>query len=327
LVFVFLRTVYQRYCVADNPPVRYRLPAAERRRMFQYGFFNNFNDAGTLLMGSATDNFFIAAFIDPISVGIYAFYSRLNDMATNLLPGQLFDNIIQPLFFSIKPDEAHYRLRQSFTFLLNTNLILLWPMLAYATVYHADIVQVIFGGKFVEQSWLLPLTILFSTINSIGVPVGLVAKYEEKASIMLLSKIFVAYNLAAMVLLLPRFGIYGAMLARGSAELFKNLFIWWWVRRTAIWTNVRAVVVSALLLWGALTTLCYSVKLTVSAPAVLQLVFGALICGAGVLIYVRTPAIAPADRQMLAAVFHGAEARMLRLLGLIKGGATPTPGQ
>jgi O-antigen/teichoic acid export membrane protein len=326
LVFVFLRTVYRRHCVADSPPDRYRMPAAERRRMFQYGFFNNFNDAGTLLMGSATDNFFIAAFIDPISVGIYAFYSRLNDMATNLLPGQLFDNIIQPLFFSIKSGEAHYRLRQSFTFLLNTNLILLWPMLAYATVYHAEIVQVIFGGKFVEQSWLLPLIIFFSTINSIGAPVGLVAKYEEKASIMLLSKIFVVYNLAAMVLLLPKFGIYGAMLARGSAEVFKNFFIWWWVRRTAIWTNFRALMISALLLWGTVTTVCYLVKTTVPAPAILQLFFGALICSSGVLIYVRTPAMASTDRQMLASVFHGKEARILRFFGLIKPDTLPAPG-
>jgi O-antigen/teichoic acid export membrane protein len=294
--------------------------------MFQYGFFNNFNDAGTLLMGSATDNFFIAAFIDPVSVGIYAFYTRLNDMATNLLPGQLFDNIIQPLFFSIKPVEAHYRLRQSFTFLLNTNLILLWPMLVYATVYHAEIVQVIFGGKFVEQSWLLPLIILFSTINAIGVPVGLVAKYEEKASIMLLSKIFVLYNLAAMVMLLPRFGIYGAMLARGSAELFKNLFIWWWVRRAAIWTNVRALLVSALLLWGTLTTICYSLKVVVPAPAIIQLLFGALICGAGILTYVRTPALASTDRQMLAKVFHGKEARILQFLGLIRPSHSATLG-
>jgi O-antigen/teichoic acid export membrane protein len=326
LVFVFLRTVYQRHCAANSPRDGYQMPAAERRRMFQYGFFNNFNDAGTLLMGSATDNFFIAAFIDPISVGIYAFYCRLSDMATNLLPGQLFDNIIQPLFFSIKSDEAHYRLRQSFTFLLNTNLILLWPILAYATVYHADLVRVIFGGKFVEHSWLLTMIISFSTINSIGVPVGLVAKYEEKASIMLLSKIFVVYNLAAMVLLLPRFGIYGAMLARGSAELFKNLFIWWWVRRTAIWTNVRALLTSALLLWSAVTAICYSLKVTVPAPAIVHLLIGVLICGAGALIYVRTPAIATTDRQMLAAVFHGKEARILQFLGLIRPSHSATLG-
>jgi hypothetical protein len=121
-----------------------------------------------------------------------------------------------------------------------------------------------------------------------------------------------------MILLLPRFGIYGAMLARGSAEAFKNLFIWWWVRRTAIWTNFRAMLISALLLWGPVTAMCFSLKRALPAPAIVQLSLGALICVAGVLIYVRTPAIAATDRQTLALVFHGTEARMLQFLGLIR---------
>jgi O-antigen/teichoic acid export membrane protein len=326
LVYLFLRQIYRRRCVPKDLPVRYQLPSDERKRMFRYGLFNNFNDAGTLLLGGAADNFFIAAFIDPISVGIYAFYGRLNEMAINVLPVRLFDNIIQPLFFSVKPADADQRLRQFFTFLLDINFILLWPMLAFAVVYHAEIVQVIFGGKFVEYSWLLPLIVFFSTVNSISVPVTLAAQYEEKAGIILLSKIFVAYNIVAMIVLLPVAGIYGAILARGSAEAFKNLFIWWWVRHRAEWMNVRAVLVIAPLLWGAVAATCYAVKRELPGSPILQLVFGALMCGVGLLIYVRTPAIAAADRVILASVFHGKEARVLQRLGLMKPTNAKAPG-
>jgi O-antigen/teichoic acid export membrane protein len=320
-----MRAIYQRKCVPKNSVARYLTPPDERKRMFKYGLFNNFNDAGTLLLGGATDNFFIAAFIDPISVGIYAFYGRLNEMSINVLPIRLFDNIIQPLFFSIKPEEANYRLRQFFTFLLDINLILQWAILSFVIVYHAELVRVVFGGKYIEYSWLLPLISFFSTLNSIAVPVTLVAQYQEKAEIILLSKIFVAYSLVAMIVLLPLLGLYGAILARGSAELLKNLFVWSWVRNRARWSNARPVLLTTLLLWGTIIATCFAAKTAVHAPPLVHMIFGALMCVIGLLVYVRTPAIAASDRTILASVFHGKEARLMQRLGLMKPADAPAP--
>jgi O-antigen/teichoic acid export membrane protein len=191
-------------------------------------------------------------------------------------------------------------------------------MLAFSIVYHAELIQVVFAGKFVEYSWLLPMILFFSVVNSIAVPVTLVAQYEEKAGIILLSKIFVAYNVVAMLILLPVAGLYGAILARGSAEAFKNLFIWWWVRHRARWTNALAVPTTAVLLWGAVIGACYAAKQTLDMAPMLQLMLGAAICVIGVLVYVRTPAIGASDRGVLASLFHGREARTLSLLGLMK---------
>lgn len=317
LAYMFLRGIYRTHCLRREPRSTYRPAKTERSRMLRYGLLNNFNDAGTLLLGGTVSNFFIAAFIDPISVGIYAFYGRLNEMAINILPVRLFDNVIQPLFFSIKPAEADQRVRLVFTFLLDINLILQWPMLAYAIVYHADLVQVLFGGKFGEYSALLPLVFAFSTINSIAVPVTLVAQHEEKTAVILLSKVFVLYNLAALVFLLPVAGIYGAVFATGSAQALKNLFIWWRVRTRAVWLNARALLLTATLLWGAIVAACLALRLTVHVPPVVHLALGGLICAAGSLIYLRSPAICASDRAIFASVFRGKESRILRQLGLL----------
>lgn len=317
-IYVFLRIVYRRRCVPQDMKEPYRPPAAERRRMLKYGLYNNFNDAGVLLLGGAADNLFIAAFIDPISVGIYAFYGRLNEMAINLLPVRFFDNIVQPLFFSIDRAEAHRRVRQFFTFLIDINVILLWGLLTFAVVYHEELVRIVFAGKYVEYSWLLPLIMLFSTINSIAVPVSLTAQYEEKAGIILLSKIFVIYNIVSMLILLPRLGIYGAILSRGTAEAFKNLFIWWWVRDRARWDNARAVLTTGVLLWGSIGLICYEAKRLIPLPSIMHCAFGVLMCGLGLLIYLRTPAIGASDRQLLATVFVGKEGRLLQRLGLLR---------
>jgi O-antigen/teichoic acid export membrane protein len=325
LAYLFLRGIYRTHCLSRAPEPHYRPGIAERSRMLRYGLLNNFNDAGTLLLGGTVSNFFIAAFIDPISVGIYAFYGRLNEMAINILPVRLFDNVIQPLFFSIKPADADRRVRHVFTFLLDINLILQWPMLAYACVYHADLVQVFFGGKFGEYSRLLPLVFIFSTINSIAVPVTLVAQHEEKTAVILLSKVFVVYNLLALALLLPVAGVYGAVFATGSAQALKNLFIWWRVRARAVWLNATALLLTAALLWCTVVGACLAIRLTVHVPPVVHLASGGLICIAGILIYLRSPAISASDRAIFASVFHGKESRILRRLGLLAPAASDRP--
>jgi O-antigen/teichoic acid export membrane protein len=313
--YVLLTVVYRVRCrpsgLAHHSP-----PPEERRRLLRYGFFNNFNDAGTAVLSVKSDNFFIAALIDPISVGIYSFYTRLSQMAGHLLPVRLFENVVQPLFFSMPHAEASKRVPNYFSLLIDANLLLQLPVLAYAIGYHAELVQVVFGGKFIEHSWLLPVIVGFATINVIAIPVTLVAQYEEKASIILLSKIFGVYNVIALLLLLPIAGLLGATLASGSAQAFKNLFIWWHVRRNACWLSCRTVMLTGFLVWGSAVGICYLVKRVTQLPAIAELVIGALICAVAALAYVRSPAISASDRRILGSVLRGREARVLNALGI-----------
>jgi O-antigen/teichoic acid export membrane protein len=317
VIYVFLRIMYRRHCPAEASAENYKPTKEERSRLLRYGLFNNFNDAGTLFLDSRIDNFFIAWFMNPVAVGIYSFYVRLNEMALNILPGRLFDNIIQPMFFAVKPAEADVRLPQYFSFLINANLVFLWPVFTFSLAYHAELVRTVFGGKFVEQSWLLPLIIGFAMVNSFSTPVALVAQYEEKPHIQLLSKIFAIYNVIAMLVLIPYMGIYGAAVAIGTASLLKNSFVWWYVRRRAVWINAMASIGSSAALWGALALVCYALKMEVAAPPLAQLAFGAIVIGGGTLLHVRGPVLSASDRNILLRLFQGREVRLLRLLGLL----------
>jgi O-antigen/teichoic acid export membrane protein len=327
LSFLGMRIAYHRHCRAEKSVPRWRPSPVERKRMFRYGFYNNFNDAGSLLLTSQSDNFFIAAFIDPVAVAIYAFYTRLRGMANNLLPVQLFENVVNPVFFGMPEKDAERRVPQYFSLLAGMNLLLQWPVFAFCLVYHPEIVQVVFGGKYIEHSWLLPLIMGFATVNSIAVPVTLVAQYEEKAGVMLLSKVFAIYNVIAIVALLPVAGLYGAAFATGSGQTLKNLFIWWHVRDRARWLNGASVLATGLGLWAAVAGVCYLFKVFAPAPPLVQLIFGAAMCGGGILLYLRSPAISASDRAILSSVLHGKEARIFRLLGLLAPVAPARAGQ
>jgi O-antigen/teichoic acid export membrane protein len=315
VAYLFLLQAYRRKCGAAATV--YQPPTVERKRLVRYALFNNFNDAGTLFLDSRMDNFFIAAFINSVAVGIYSFYNRLNEMATNVLPVRLFENIIQPMFFAVEPKDADRRLPQYFTFLLNTNLLVQLPVVGFAVAYHAEIVHVVFGGKFIEQSWLLPIVLGFSTINCFATPVSLVAQYEEKAHIQLLSKMFAGYNVIAMLLLIPYLGLYGAALASGSAQALKNFYVWWHVRRRAVWINARTSMTLSLLMWGCAVGVCCALKRLLAWPSSVQLVTGCIVFACLALVAIRSPILCESDRELFQRLFQGRETRFLRFLGVL----------
>jgi O-antigen/teichoic acid export membrane protein len=221
------------------------------------------------------------------------------------------------MFFAVESNEADTRLPQYFTFLLNSNLLLQWPIVAFAVAYHSEIVRAVFGGKFIEQAWLLPLVLAFSTINCFATPVSLMAQYEEKTHIQLLSKIFAGYNVVAMLLLIPYWGLYGAAIASGSAQALKNLFVWWHVRRRAVWLNAPIALSLNMLLWGGAVLICYALKLLIPGPSYVQLAIGLLVFACVALIAIRSPVLSHTDRELFHRLFQGRETRFLRFLGIL----------
>ncbi len=318
LMYAGLHIAHARYCTPRRMARGFSPQPAERRRLFRYSFFNNFNDAGSLLLTSKSDNFFIAALINPVAVATYAFYGRLNEMSSQLLPSRLFSNVIQPVFFAVPANEAKIRIPRYFSFILNMANIVQLPTVTYATAFHAEIVTVLFGGKYLDSSWLLPIILAFATVGRMGEPVGMVAQYQEKAALILLSKVFGIYNLVAILVLVPIAGVYGAAIATGSAQAMKTLYLWWHVRDMARWTNFRVVLKMTLLIWGSCIAVCVALKDMLPTPPVVHLLVGAILCGVAAVLFARGPALSPSDRQILASVLHGREARVLEWLGILR---------
>ena len=124
--------------------------------------------------------------------------------------------------------------------------------------------------------------------------------------------------------LVPLMGIYGAALAAGTAQIMKNVFIWWHVRHRAVWTNWRAALPVSLLLWGAGVAACFGMKALIQVPALVHLLIGAAVFGLVGLLHVRSAAISSSDRAILAAVtVGGTPALVLQHLGLLSRSKKP----
>lgn len=317
LMYAGLSLAHRRHC---RPPpggeTAATLPADDRRRIVRYGLFNNFNDSGTLLLSSHADNFFVAAIMTPVAVGAYAFYVRINEMAEQLLPTKQFSSVMLPMIFAVKPEEAADKLPRYFTFLVNVSLCVHLPILAFFSVYHRELVEFVFAGKFAEHSALLPVITAFAVFGAVSESATIVAQYHERAGIILLSKVFAFSNILGLLVMVPLAGIQGAAISTGTSIALKNVFIWWHVRHSARWRNWRPALASAALVWGTFWLVGTELKRLVAGPPLLQLVIGGLLCAAWALVFLRTAALSLADREMVSRLVSGRVADLARALGV-----------
>ncbi|MCP5328977.1 MAG: oligosaccharide flippase family protein [Steroidobacteraceae bacterium] len=318
LAYAFLAIMYRRRVVSQAGGTVDALPDGERSRLTRYATYNHFNDSASVLVYSETDRFFLAAMLNPLAVGTYAFYTRMTEMLSSLVPTTLFDSLIQPLMFSVKLSEAREKLPKYFTLLLNMNLAYHLPVLVFSIVCHREIVDFVFGGKFQQYSSLLPLVVAMATTGNVfAVPITIVAQYQEKARLILFSEIFGLYQVLAMLVLIPALGLYGAALSTGSFHLLRNLFVWWNVRDLARWTSWRSTIMSALFVWGATLAIGWVVTTWLSLPPLLDLILVGLLCALAALVYFRAPGLCATDRELIGNVMQGREARLLRLAGIL----------
>ena len=85
----------------------------------------------------------------------------------------------------------------------------------------------------------------------------------------------------------------------------------------AHWINFRAAVGVGALIWSIAAVACVALKTWHGASAASNLITGALVCAMASLVFIRSPAIADSDREILGGVLHGRESKILKLIGIL----------
>ncbi len=247
----------------------------EKKRVLRYAFFYNFNDSGVGLLNSNFDNFIIAIYLDPASVGAYSFCLRIIIQITSLFPLKYLKDVIKPAFFSLGVQaDDNKKITFFFQSLVKTNLIFAIPCFFFLLIYNEQIINIFFKGKFIEHSFIMIGILLFSIINSM--PIATVAQFREKADIILYSKIFALYNLIADIILIKYFGIWGAVIATGSASFFKNAFIWYFVKDAATFKGLEIFLIKIISFWAIASILIDYIGNLFLIEAKFQLLWGVI---------------------------------------------------
>jgi O-antigen/teichoic acid export membrane protein len=316
LWYAGLRIVYYTRIPRSGDATKVRFSKEERRRVVRYAAFYNFNDVGVVALKSTADLLFIAAFMTPVAVGAYAFCTGLNTMMQRLTPIVYFKSVIQPLVFTLDYKKQENRAREYFTFLLKINYLVQFPIFVFVAAVPAEIISVIFAGKFIEYKYLLVAAFGFPAMYGFQLPVMMMAQLTERAGIILASKVFAAYNVAAAIVLIPIIGAYGAIVATGTAQLFKSLFVWFFVKDVATFRGTGMFFFTQIALWIS----CWATVTFVARDMAdfWSLITAIIIVGLFAMFGVRFARFNNRESELIRRVSGTRVARVLEAVGIIR---------
>lgn len=294
------------------------LGAAERKRLFRYAAFYNFNDIGVLGLGRDIDNLFLGALTNPVAVGAYALAGKLTEVLLRFNPMHFFYTVIQPLFFTLDIEADRARLQTLFGIMLKAGFLVMIPLWSGIAAGIEPIIRVVLAGKFEEFAWVVT-TVMGFKVLSMGVarPSSLVAQLNERSDIVFYSKIFSFLNLGLNLVVIPLYGLLGVVLATGLCTLAKDLFVWWFVRDLARPRHLGYFTAVTLGLWGSyilIGRLLQGVLTSDIAILAILTVLGLIWSLAYLRLALRTP-----EEMAEIQTLTGGNRRVLRLMGIRKG--------
>jgi O-antigen/teichoic acid export membrane protein len=204
----------------------------DTRRMVRYGGLSYFNDVGAKFLDASTGLFVISATLGPAAAGIFAFANNTMSLITKAMPDRIFMDIIKPAFFTRYTQTQDSReLETMFNLLTKLIAFFVFPVTAGIFVIGDKLIVHIFDPKYLGSLHVLWIVAVFTVLVSFQFPLGLVVQAVERVEINLYSKVFSVYNILGDILVVKRYGVVGVAIVTGTAVLFKNLFIYWRVRR------------------------------------------------------------------------------------------------
>ncbi len=220
----------------------------DRRRIFRYAFFNNFNSIGVRFMDNGTNYLIVAYFMSPTQVAIYAFCNQLANRFARISPVNYLAAVIRPAFFSFGIASEEERIVAMMRFLMKCIIWFYLPIFCFAMLTGEAFIALVFG-KFQGHADVFAACIVVAAIGALGFPISMAAQLRERVDIILYSKVFGFLSLVLSVLTVPYYGIWGAICAVGAGQLMKNIFIGWFIRDLLPLADIGRSGARALVYW------------------------------------------------------------------------------
>jgi len=297
IIFLLLSIIYYKKVPKAGGKIA-NFNMIEKKRIFRYALFYNFNDAGVGLLNVDIDNFIIGVYLNPMAIGAYAFCNRVSKMMGRILPISYLIDVIRPAFFVASLEASSEEINKYYQLLFKLIYMFQIPLFIFVLGFADELITLLFQGKFIEWSALLIVVVFFDMLNAFQIPVGLVAQQGERADVFLYSKIFGVYNLIADIVLISYIGIWGAVLATGSATFGKNLFIWFFIRKEASFKGMLPFVTISVLFWLGIYLVGYSIRV-ILPPGLLSLSAGGVLFIVAFAIQFRVINLNAAEKNIL----------------------------
>lgn len=239
-------------------PHRFRDPAATRYRWL--GFLN---DLGTEVLSTRSDYLMLSYLATNMQVAVYSVAARLMRIVDLVVPVGVLKGALESVFYrAYERNRTSGTLNLMFQGLTKVNLTFLGFLLAVAIVHAPAAFTLVFGPQYGSSGTVFIVFIIFLAMYYY--PLGFVLRAIERMDLVLWGKTAIILNIVLAILWVPRWGALGMALATTSAQMSKNIFIYWTARRL---TGLRMP-------WPAIARLATNVAITVLVLVSLRAIWG-----------------------------------------------------
>jgi O-antigen/teichoic acid export membrane protein len=230
-------------------------PAVGRKRMVRYGVFGLFNEIGAGIIGRTTDFYIVSAIGSPISLGMYAFASKLFGYFSKLMPVNELLSVIRPVFIGRFTSEGKEE-TGDFKQIYNLMVKVILPMVAFPGLLFLalgrPIIANVFDPKYMDAYWVVVLVLFMTLPMAFAIPLGLSAELKERMDITFYGKIVAFLSIPLGILAMRSYGVVGVAAVTLICDTLKIMLIYALMRRIVDvryqWRSLMGYGVSWLLL-------------------------------------------------------------------------------
>lgn len=204
----------------------------EYKRYWDFGKFFLFAVVGTRILSYNIDNYFLSYYHNNEIVGLYAFSTLIPLFVCSLVPSNLLYNVLTPLLTKkYIISENILKFRNDISVFLKLN-VFIWAILSLFVSLNLNfIITKFFKTEYLEVIPIINVWLLISLAHILKNVFEPIARVIEKTTVYISTFVAAILNLIGNLILIPKFGIYGALISTGSCLIIHSVCIIYLINR------------------------------------------------------------------------------------------------
>lgn len=195
----------------------------EYRRYFDYGKYFVLASLTTQVLAFDIDSYFLGYFWTTREVGLYSFATKVAFLLVGLAPANLLFNVFTPLATrDYDAAGSTLRIRRAVDVLFKLNVFGYGAIVLLALLNAEFFVRTLLGAKYLPALVYVPVLLAASFLPVIKSTFEPAARAMERSRVYLSTFTAAVFNIAGNALLIPIFGIWGAVISTTFAMLVQT---------------------------------------------------------------------------------------------------------
>lgn len=225
--------------------------------IFRYGWHAYLHNLGGILLTPQALRIFCATLLGAVGVAALGFAQSMTEFVRRYLPVNFLISMIEPIFISRYRETGDFKTLEAFTSIIfKINLFFLAPLASWLAFSGHDALDLMTGGKYLDQLWLLIGLLLLLALESHRTLIHLVIMAVDETWLLVMSQFWPLAMLAILLGLVVLYGLPGFLCGLGGIAVFINTYLVLQLRRKGYpyrldWRNIARICMNAAVAGGA----------------------------------------------------------------------------